>query len=52
MLKPAVEGRDEEESPIVSEHAHLIGRLRQLGEIVLRFDDGAQAYRRSLRGVT
>jgi hypothetical protein len=48
MLKPAIEGCDEEESPVISEYGAMIGRLRHLDEIVLRFDHGAQAYRQEL----
>jgi hypothetical protein len=66
ILKPAVEGRDEEASEVVSEYAALIRRLHEIdrpirggvamdfntaqpqGGFVLRFDDGAQAYRQEL----
>ena len=48
MLKPAVESCDEPESTVVSEYAEMIGRLRRLDEIVLRFDEGAQAFRQEL----
>jgi uncharacterized protein DUF3987 len=58
ILKPAIEGRDEEASPIVSDYRSLIDRLYHLdnplvggGDFnpqVLRFDDGAQAYRQEL----
>jgi Protein of unknown function (DUF3987) len=52
ILKPPVEGCDEEESPAVSEYANLIERLHdlegpRLGGL-LRFDAGAQAYRKEL----
>jgi hypothetical protein len=48
VLKPAIKGRDEPESPAVFEYSKLIGRLRHLDASVLRFDDGAQAYREEL----
>jgi hypothetical protein len=57
ILKPAVEGRDEEASPAITEYANLIGRLHHLNNPMLmegllqdplRFDDGAQAYRQQL----
>ena len=57
ILRPAVEGRDEEASPVVSEYAALIGRLHHLDNPMsggsfdqprLRFDDGAQAFRQEL----
>ena len=66
ILKPAVEGRDEQASEVVSEYAALIRRLHELdsairggvamdfnavhpqGGFVLRFDDGALAYRQEL----
>jgi hypothetical protein len=66
ILKPAVEGRNEQASEVVSEYAALIRRLHELdspmrggvimdfnaahpqGGFVLRFDDGAQAYRQEL----
>jgi hypothetical protein len=51
MLRPAVEGHDEEESPTVMEYANLISRLHHLAEATsLRFDDRAQAYRQELEG--
>jgi hypothetical protein len=48
MLRPAVEGYDEAESLAASEYAQLVGRLRQLNETVLVFDEAAQAYRQDL----
>jgi hypothetical protein len=52
ILGPAVEGRDEEASPVLSEYASLIGRLHRLSSVMcggrLRFNDGAQAYRQEL----
>jgi hypothetical protein len=60
VLAPAVEGRDEEASDVVSEYAALIRRLHEIdrpvlggvnmpqGDFVLCFDDGAQAYRQEL----
>jgi hypothetical protein len=68
ILKPAMEGRDEEASEVGFEYAALIRRLHELdspmrggvimdfnashpqGGFVLRFDDGAQAYRQELEG--
>jgi hypothetical protein len=53
--RSAVEGRDEEMSPVVSEYSSVIGRLHNLGSPVLgggpallRFDEGAQRYRQEL----
>jgi hypothetical protein len=60
VLKPAVEGRDEEPSQAIFDYAGLIRRLHEIGRpilggvsmpregVVLRFDDGAQAYRQEL----
>jgi len=55
ILKPAVEGRDEAMSPVVSDYSSLIGRLHNLaspmfggGPAALRFDEGAQQYRQEL----
>jgi hypothetical protein len=61
VLKPAVVGCDEEASPAVADYSALIARLHSLdrpilggvtldfnGTGVLRFDDGAQAYRQEL----
>jgi hypothetical protein len=48
ILKPAIKGRDEPESPAVFEYAQLISRLHRIEAIVLRFDEGAQAYREEL----
>ena len=51
ILKPAVEGRDEEASEVVSEFSELIGRLHALTPSpfgALRFDDAAQDYRQEL----
>jgi Protein of unknown function (DUF3987)/Bifunctional DNA primase/polymerase, N-terminal len=45
ILKPSVKGRDEPEPPAVSEYAAMIARLRRLDAMVLRLDEGAQAYR-------
>jgi len=57
VLKPAVEGRDEQASEVVFDYAALIRRLYQLDRplfggmadgTVLRFDEKAQAYRQEL----
>jgi hypothetical protein len=48
ILRPAIKGRDEPESPAVFEYAQCISRLHRLDAIVLRFDEGAQAYREEL----
>jgi len=57
ILKPAVEGRDEQASEVVFDYAALIRRLYQLDRplfggvadgTVLRFDEKAQAYRQEL----
>jgi hypothetical protein len=48
MVQPAVAGRDEAASPVVAEYAALISRLHMLGEVLLRFDEGAQRYRQEL----
>jgi hypothetical protein len=60
ILKPAIEGQDEESSPVVSEYSQLISRLHHLdnpmllsggilnSEASLRFDKGAQVYRQQL----
>ncbi|MBR0797539.1 DUF3987 domain-containing protein [Bradyrhizobium jicamae] len=57
VLKPAVEGRDEQASSIVSEYASLVDRLHHLdnpmvGGVLnpqsLRFDEGGQNYRQEL----
>jgi hypothetical protein len=66
ILKPAMEGRDEEASAVVFDYAALIRRLHEIdrpirggvaldfntahpqGGFVLRFDDGALAYRQGL----
>jgi hypothetical protein len=57
ILKSAVEGRDEELSPVVTEYSSLIGRLHHLDNPMfggnanlstLRFDGGAHAYRQEL----
>jgi hypothetical protein len=57
ILKPAIEGRDEEASPVVTEYRSLIDRLHHLDNpmaggvlypMSLRFDEGAQNYRQEL----
>jgi hypothetical protein len=48
ILKPSVKSRDEPESPAIFEYSAMIGRLRHLDGVVLRFDDGAQVYRQEL----
>src|SRR5262249_19839545 len=56
ILKPAVEGRDEEASAVVSEYASLISRLHNIDNpllgggtvATLRFDSAAQEYRQEL----
>jgi Protein of unknown function (DUF3987)/Primase C terminal 2 (PriCT-2) len=57
ILKPAVEGRDEKASEVISEFSELIGRLHNINNRLfgardfagaLRFDDAAQDYRQEL----
>jgi hypothetical protein len=57
ILKPAMAGRDEELSPVVSEYSSLVAHLHHLDNPMfggsanpptLHFDEGAQAYRQEL----
>jgi hypothetical protein len=48
ILRPAVVGFDEPLSGVVGEYEELVERLRCGEAVVLRFDDGAQAYREDL----
>ena len=48
MMKGAVAGQDVLEGPATHDYAVLIGQLRHLDEIVLRFEEGAHVYREEL----
>jgi hypothetical protein len=47
-LASAMAGRDEEASEVVEEYQQLVRKLHGIGEVTLRFDDGAQRYRQEL----
>src|SRR5581483_6606720 len=48
VLAPAVIGRDEEMSTVVSEYGLLIERLHSISAKILKLDEGGQCYRQEL----
>jgi hypothetical protein len=48
VLRPGTKGRDENTYDLWQQYNDLIVRLSRLGAVVVRFDEGAQAYREEL----